>query len=438
MKALGAGMAWFVWQSSLLVNIGAVARPEHLRYQRSVQVASDTSGMACAVLDATVLGHTASAAHNDLRLFREGTAGDASEVPYTLTESGPEPVADAAVAVEHAAVRGNALSFDLQMPPRPFSEVRLHLRLKNFVATAAMEGRDGRGGRGDLGKVAVFDLSGEHLGQWTELLLAESRWPVLHVALTVRTPGGAAREDLAVGDVLGAEVPPSRLRQTRYVPTVSTGQVDQRGFLSVALLRVPAHVPVERVAFAMEPGFGGSFAREVTVSARADHEPVTSTEALDAGEILQVSLPSGDPGLIPIALKEDALDATLGATLARPATVLVAVNNEGRAALPIRSVTLEMRERKMCFFADRESRYVLRYGDAALRAPAYDESALAVPAEPLTAGMGPEGVNPGYKARRDARPFLRRHPELFWLTVLLSGGLMGGTALHHVQHRRVR
>ena len=438
MKVLQVGFAWLIWQSSLLVNIGAVARPEHLRYQRSLRVASDTSGMACAVLDATVLGHTASPAHNDLRVFRVGAGDDESEVPYTLTESGPEPVADAMVAVEHAAVRGNELSFDLRMPPRPFSEVRLRLGLKNFVATAAVEGRDGRGGRKDLGKVAIFDLSGEHLGRWTELLLGESNWPELHVTLTVRTPGGAALENLAAGDIRGAEVPPSRLRQTRYVPTVSTSRLDERGFLTVALLRVPAHVPVERVAIAVDPGFGGNFARGVTVSARADREPLTSTEALDAGEILRVRLPSGDPQLVPINLNEDALDATLGATLARPATVLVVVNNDGRPPLPIQSVTLEMRERKICFFADRESRYVLRYGDPALMAPAYDESALAVPAQPLEAGMGPESVNPHYRARQDARPFLRRHPEVFWLVVLLSGGLMGGTALHHVQHRRVR
>ncbi len=438
MRAIGAGLTWLIWQSSLLVNIGAVARPEHLRYQRSVKVASDASGMACAVLDATVLGHTASAAHNDVRLFRVVPGADESEVPYTLTESGPEPVADATVAVEHAAVRGNELNFDLRMPPRPFSEVRLHLGLKDFVATAAVEGRDERGGRQDLGKVAIFDLSGEHLGQWTELLLGESNWPVLHVGLTVRTPGGAPLGGLAVGDIKGAEVPPSRLRQTRYVPTVSTDHVDQRGFLSVALLRVPAHVPVERVAIALDPGFGRNFSRGVTVSARADGEPVTSTEALDAGHIFHVSLPSGDPQLYPIDLREDALDSTLGATLARPATVLVAINNDGRAPLPIRSVILEMRERKVCFFADRESRYVLRYGDAALRAPAYDESALAVPAQPLVAGMGPESLNPAYRARQDARPVLRRHPEVFWLFVLLSGGLMGGTALHHVQHRRVR
>ncbi len=424
-------------QSSTLVNIGAPARPEHLKYQRPIRVLSGGTGMACAVLDATVLGHTASAAHSDLRVFRTFPGGGEMEVPYTLTESGPEPVADTQATVEHAAVSGNELSFDLRMPARPYTEVRLRLALKNFVATANAEGRDRQGRHAALGSVAVFDLSAEHLGRWTSLLLGETSWPVLHVTLDLRTRGGQPLDGVAPTVVEGAEVPPSRLRQTRFVPTVSTDHVDQRGFLSVALLRVPAHVPVERVAFDFAPGYAANFSRDVTVSARADRAPITDTEALDAGSIAHVSLPSGDPRLYPIALREDALDATLGATLVLPATVLVAINNDGRAPLPIRSISLEMRERKVCFFADREGGYILRYGDPALAAPAYDETALPVPAQPLEAQLAPETVNPAFHTRLDTRSYLKRHPEFFWLVVLLCGGMMGGSALHHVQHRRI-
>ncbi len=437
MKLPGALLAAVLWQSPLLVNIGAPARPEHLRYARSVHVLSGGSGMSCAVLDATVLAHTASSAHSDLRLFGRLPGQPESEVAYTLTESGPEPVADTEAAAEHVTVSGNRLSFDLRMPARPYSEVKLRLRMQNFVATAAVEGRGVHGEGQPLGSVAVYDLSGQHLGHWSSLLLGELNWPVLHVVLDVRTPAGAPLADLTTAMVGGAEVPPSRLRQTLYVPTVSTRVIDQRGFLSIAMLRVPAHVPVERVAIDVAPGFTANFAREVTVSARADRAPITDTEALDAGAIAHVSLPSGDPRLYPIAVREDALDATLGATLVRPATVLVAINNNGRGPLPIRSVTLEMRERKVCFFADRESIYTLRYGDEALTAPAYDESALKLQSTFLEAQLGPERENPHFQARHDSRPLLTRHPELFWLVVLLCGGMMGGSALHHVQHRRV-
>ena len=437
MKLTGLLLAAMVWQSPLVVNLAGPARPEHLRYQRPVQVTSGASGLSCVVLDATVLGHTASPAHNDLRLFQRLAGQPETEVAYTLTESGPEPVADTVATAEHVAVSGNQVSFDLRMPARQYSEVRLRLGLQNFVATAAVDGVGPRDEHTPLGSVPVYDLSGELLGHWSSLLLGESTWPVLHVALDVRTPAGAPRTGLTPGVVLGAEVPPSRLRQTQYVPTVSTTQIDQRGFLSVAMLRVPAHVPVERVAIEVSPSYTANFAREVTVSARADRAPITDTEALDAGAIAHVSLPSGDPRLYPINVREDAVDATLGATLVHPATVLVAINNNGRAPLPIRSVTLEMRERKLCFFADRQASYMLRYGDEALAAPSYDESALAVPISVLTARFGPEIENPQFQARHDSRPLLTRHPELFWLAVLLCGGMMGGTALHHVQHRRV-
>ncbi len=436
MRLFSALALALLWQSSLLVNIGAVARPEHLRYGRSVQGIAGASGMACAPLDATVLAHTASPAHSDLRLFGRLPGETETETPFTLTESGPEPVADTVAVAEHAVVSGDQLRFDLRMPARPYSEVRLQLGLENFVATASVTGRDRQGNHADLGRVALYDLTARHLGHWTSLLLGESSWPVLGVTLQVRTPEGAPKIGLQPSLIEGAEVPPSRARQTRFVPTVSTQRIEQRGPLSEAILRVPAHVPVERVAVVMQPGYTGNYSREVTVSARADRAPVTDTEALDAGAIAHVSVPSGDPGLYPIATREDALNATLGATLAQPATVLVAVNNDGKPALPIRSVVLEMRERRLCFFADRASTYTLRYGDPGLAAPVYDESALTVPARVLEARLGPETRNPHFKPRHDSRSAFHRYPELFWLAVLLCAGMMGGTALHYVQHRR--
>lgn len=424
------------WQSTLLVNIGVVARPDALRYQRAIAVAAPGTGMACLTLDATVLSHTANAAHSDMRLFGRLPGEAESEVAFALTESGPEPVADTAAMPQHVSVDGSQLSFDLLMPARPFSEVRLRLGLKNFVATASVTGFDRQGHRADLGRVALFDLSEQHMGHWSSLLLGESSWPVLHVLLDVRTPAGVPFRGLVAGMVQGAEVPPSRLRQTRYTPTVSTDQLQQDGTLSLATLQAPAHVPVERVRFEFPRGYSGNFAREVAVSALTHGAPGTDTEALDAGVISHVDYPSGDPRLYPIALREDAVNATLGATLAGAATVLVAIYNEGQAPLPVQRVVLEMRERRLCFFADREASYTLRYGDPSLSAPSYDEATLTVPAVPLAASMGPEARNPQYRPRREAQGSHARYPELYWVVVLLCAGTMGGMALHLVQHRR--
>lgn len=437
MRAVLMPLLGMLLQGSTTLDLQTPVRPEHLRYQRVVSVAAPGSGVACAVLDEAVLAHTAAADHGDLRLFSELPGTAPIEVPFSLTESGPEPLPDTVVAAVNAVAAGGQLRFDLPMPPRAYAEVKLRLQLQNFVATALVEGRDPKtGAHASLGEVPVYDLSAEGLGRWTSLLLAESHWPVLHVVLEVRSPLGEPRTGLSPAMVEGAEVPPSRLRQTRYVPTVHTETVEQKGGLSEALLHVPAHVPVERVLFTLQPGREGNFAREVTVSARADGAPVTDTEALDAGQIAHVSLPSGDPGLQPIRIREDALDATMGATLAAPATVLVAVDNAGRPPLPIRAVTLEMRERQICFFSDREGRYVLRYGDPTLPAPQMDRAGLTLPPEPLVATLGPEMRNPRYQAPARSGSVLHRHPELFWLVLLLCAGAMGGSALHHVQHRR--
>ena len=431
--------AALLWQSALLVNIGTVAAPEHLRYQRELRLPAEAQGLACATLDAEVLARTASAAHNDLRIYRvyRSYAAPAAqaEVPYTLTESGPEPVAAADAPVTHVARSGGALQFDLQMPLRAYSEVELRLRTHNFVGTAVVTADDGHGGRKDLGTFGLFDLTTAGLGHWTVLPMAETSAPVLHVALSLRTPEGKPITALPLAIIAGAAVPPSRERQTVYTPVVS-GAVQPGNGSSVAVLHVPAHVPVERLLFTLRPGTEENYFREVTVRAKTDGDPVAETEVMDAGAIQNVRWAPGDPRLNPIHVTQNSVDATTGATLGGKATVRVSVVNGTQPPLPIERVTLEMRERKVCFPVTPGTGYTLRYGDPALAAPIYDEASFAsVKGAPVFAELGPETRNPKWKPRTDPRPYLDRHPEVFWLVVLACAGMMGGTALHFVQHR---
>ncbi len=433
--------AWFVmailWQSPVVLDIGSPAAPEYLRFQREVAVPEGATGVACLTLDAPVLAHTASAAHNDLRLYRRsGGAGGESEIPYLLTESGPEPVAAAVAAVEHMSRTGNALRFDLHMPPRAYSEVQLRLGLHNFVGTVVVTGDRGHGRAADLGSFGIFDLQEEGLGQWTSLELAETTEPLLHVELRLRTPTGSPLRELPPGVLQSATVPPSRERQTRYTPVAVTDRVTRRAKDSVATLRVPAHVPIERIRFVLAPGFGGNFVREIAVRAQPLGDPGASVEVLDAGAIQHVRWPSGDPRLNPIEVTEDGVDATLGATLGGSANVRVLVENGEAEPLPIRSVVLEMRERRVCFAAAPGARYLLRYGDPALAAPVYDTTALLKAGTgTAVAELGPEERNPRWRARLDSRTYFQRHPELFWLLVIVSAGMMAGTGLQFVQHR---
>ena len=431
-----------LWQSVSLVHIGTLAAPEHLRFERAVIAPAEVSGPMCMDLDAQVLSHTASPAHTDLRVYRgyPGSAAQA-ETPYTLTESGPEPVKDAEVPVTEAARTGDALHFDLAMPARVYSEVDLHLRLHDYVGTALVFGaaeREKPGRLKNLGSFGIFDLSGAGLGTWTVLPLAETAAPMLHVTLRLRTPEGQPIRNPPLTILAGAAVPPSRERQTVYVPVMSAG-VEQGASGSVALLHVPAHVPVERVRFELPPGYAQNYRREVLLRARTEDDPTAETEVMDAGAIEHVRWATGDPGLNPIDVREDSVDATTGATLAGRATVRVSVVNGALAPLPIERVTLEMRERRVCVMARPGAMYTLRYGDPALAAPVYDGTAFTAATQaPVLAQLGPERRNPQWRARQDGRSYLDRHPEVFWVVVLLCGGSMGATALHFAGHGEAR
>lgn len=440
MKGTALLSAWLLWQSASLVNIGTAAAPEHLRWQRAIVLPGAASGVACAELDAQVLAHTASAAHNDLRVYRghPGSRAEA-EIAYQLTESGPEPVGDADAQVVDLRRGGDGLLFDLRMPGRAYSEVDLRLRLKNYVGTAVVSAEDSRGRRLELGNFGLFDLSNQGLGAWTALALEEGSAPLLHVALTLRTPEGRAIRDAPLAVVEGAAVPPSRLRQTIFVPVAAAAATAQ-GSSTISVLQVPAHVPVERIRFDLPGSFAANYARDVTVRARTDGDPAADTEVMNAGDIQHVQWASGDPRLNPIDVREDSVDATTGATLAGPATIRVTVLNGQQSALPIRRVTLEMRERKLCFATVPGGQYTLRYGDPALAAPVYDSPLSSGAGTPpvtatLAAALGPEQRNPAWQPRRDQRPYLDRHPEVFWVVVLICGGLMGATGLHIIEQR---
>ncbi len=433
------------WQTALLVNIGSPADPEHLRYERAVHLPSvpGGSGVACVALDAAVFAHAALPGAADLRLYR-GDPGSLpqAEVPYLLTESGPEPIDAAAVRPSGIARTRGELHFDLTMPPRAYSELRLQMNARDltqdFVGTVLVSAESAGKGprkRSSLGNFAIFDLHREGLGRWTTLPMAESTAPVLHLTLALRTPAGQPMADLPTTLVERVDVPPSRERQTVYTPVATTTSFAQRGGATVATLHVPAHVPVEELRIAPAPGPGPNFARAVAVTARADDDPFTEPEILDAGLLQTTRIPSGDPRLNPIDVEETNFPSTLGATLASPATVEVAVANGAGAPLPLASATLAMRERRLCFTALPGAVYTLRYGDPALVAPFYADPPQAS-ATVLNAELGPQKRNPHWTTRRDHRRFFDRHPELFWMLVLACTGTMGGTALQFVQDRR--
>jgi len=413
-------------------DAGPAASSEHLRWQRVVQVPAGASGQACAVLDATVFAHAAARSADDLRLYAGGV-----ETPFVMSESEPEAADVQSATVLNLGMRGGDVVFDLAMPARAYTDVVLKLGGKNFVATAKVSALDPKGDATQLGTFALFDLSQQSLSRSTTLTLQEATFATLHVVLHVTAIDGASYPGLTPQIVEGADIPPSREAQTLYTPVAMTSTVTQKGKESVATFQIPAHVPVERVTFGFAPGFAKEFSRAVTVTAQtAKKKDETNTTEQITGDIWRITRNGAGSGPA-IHQEKLSVDAEIASNMRDPATVTVAVQNGDDTPLQIQSVQLEMRQRTICFDAAVGASYVLRYGDAALRAPVYDYARLYQPqANAISAQLGVELANVNYHPRPDERPFTERHPELMWIALILVVAVLGGTALHSIKGKK--
>lgn len=411
-------LSLLLWQSTQDPSV--IADPQHLRFQRPVVISGNVAGtgQTCPVLDGQIFPHAAPSLR-DLRLFSGGR-----ELPYVVTLSeAAQPQGDTARILNLGRSSSGAVEFDLEMPPRPYTEIRLALAGTDFIANATISGTEDlhSGQKTTLGTSTLFDLSTQHLGRSTSLSLPESSFHYLHVVLRFTGAGGGAFTSTPAM-VQGAQVPPSREAQTVYTPVARTTSIVQRGRETLATFHAQAHLPIEQVSFVLASGFTGNFSRTVRVTARPDDDH-TIAESLD-GTILRVHLRE-------VRKQTLSFPASLGANLQGDATVEVAIENGDDQPLPVAAVVLGMRERRICFEAPANAQpTLLFYGDPALSAPAYDYARIFSAAEhPVAAQLGPESPNPGFKPRADQRPFTERHPNLLWIALLLVVGLLGTVAL---------
>jgi hypothetical protein len=412
MKVVLAVAAALVLQIATVSSNEPTAEPRHFRYQRAVMLPDGASGQACTILDASVFAHAASESLNDIRLY----AG-AVETPFNFSISGTQGAEDDPAAVRNLGLTHGDITFDLAMPARPYSAVMLDLAAQDFVGTAHVT--VGEDNATDLGTFAIFDLSSQHLSRSTTLPLQEATFSELHVTLHLASAPNVAAHLLGAAIVRGAMVPPSREAQTLYTTVASSSSIKNRGRQTVATIHIPAHVPVERVAFTLPAGFAKNFYRGVTITATPDNNRDAAAVESITGTLSHVHLPAnatmGEPVIDTV---QESVDAVLGADLRSGASVSVVVDNGDDAPLPITSVQLQMRQRNICFDATSRS-YTLMYNDAALRAPVYEYARLFVPSlKPVMAVLMPEHGNAHFEARRDLRPYSERHPELLWIALL--------------------
>lgn len=434
-------VAAFLWQAgSLHVSDSAPtpqADPQHLRYERPLALPANASGIACAVLDASVYAHSASASADDLRVFRNAASGKQQEIPFVVSYSEAQPTDAITATVHNLSLRNGTLVFDLAMPPRAYTLVDLQLAAQNFIATADVSGSDGRAAPSrPLGTFTLFDLTQQHLARSTSLALQESTFAQLHIQLHLHRIDGGRFPYISTAIVQGAAVPASREAQTLYTVVASTRSIIQQGSASLAQLDAPAHVPIERVHFLLDRAYPSDFLRSVSIQAHSDsHTPPQPPEVID-GEIWRVTRSadaSGDPAIRAATLS---LPAVIASNLHAPATIRIEVNNATEQPLPLKAIQLEMRQRTLCFDAAPGSTYTLRYGDDALRPSVYDLSRLALlPAKPLVATLGREEFNRQYLQRKTTITYKERNPEQRWVELLAALAVVGAFVTSQTKRR---
>ncbi len=386
----------------LLLFAGTSSPIPHLRYQRSVTVAH--IGPSCVLLDPALYGHAA-ASLADLRLY---AGSDQHEIPYALLQSGSGQAETEPARLLNLHPLGRTISFDLQMPARPYTDVTLTLAGQNLLAQATVTANGA-----PLGDFTLFKLGAQQLPDDTTLHLQETAAPLLHVTLTP-LPGSPA---LSPDMVQGATVPPSREAQTLYTAAVTASTFDQLSRETRAHLAVPAHLPIERVRIALAPGNTLNFSRPVRILSHTVGEPESSGEQI-RGVISHVHLTHGGAS---INLDRLTVPAILGANLQAAAEVEVAIDNGNSPPLPIRSISLETRQRQLCFSAATSNPMTLFYGDATL-APPQDDFARHFRPDPAVhpATLGPEQLNPRFTPRQHISFLHRRHPRSTYLGLILA------------------
>jgi hypothetical protein len=429
-------LAALLWQAGDFGASGGgptpMAEVQHLRYERELNVPMGTSGTTCAVLDGSVYAHAASWSTGDLRVFLE-SGSKPEEVPFVVSYSAAQPTDAVSATVENLRLQGGDIVFDLVMPQRAYTVVELQLAAKDFIGTAEVSGLDGKGGRAKaLGTFAVFDLSERHLARSTSLALQESSFAQLHVKLRLRGIDGGAVPQLPAATVTGARVPASREAQTLYTAVAATNKLTQVGGATVALMDAPAHVPIERVSFLVDPAYKSDFLHGVAVSVAKDAQGLERPDEVVDGEIWRVTR-ERDPVIHASKLTQIAVVAS---NLREAAKVRVEIKNGGDTPLPVKTVELEMRQRTICFNAVAGSRYRLRYGDDELRASVYDLDGLTkTSGRPIVATLGPEELNRDFVARTDVKTYGERNPEMYWLALLATIAALGALASRHTRRR---
>jgi hypothetical protein len=404
-------------RAAILLLAAVAASPElrYFRYERPIQ---KSSGQSCLVLDPAIFPHAAPQLA-DLRLYRDG-----AEAPFVVRVAASTETGEKSIAPLNIGSRGGQTVFDASLPDSPYSDLQLAVAAQNFIATVTVTGSQTETGSAEtkIGSYTIFDLTSQKLGRSTVLHLPQSDFRYLHFSIEGPLPPNS---------VTGLSVGRLPATQPRYDAVAQTSRSEQKNHSSVFSFLVPAHVPVDRIAFT--PGTSpAQFGRDVSIAVVSVPASPPADESQPAqqvnsnGNLLRIhSLQSGHK----IDEERLALDAPW-VDSTTPTNWTITIENGDDAPLTLESVQLQMLERSLCYDAEANSTYLLLYGDAALSPPRYDYATLFAPRPDASQiEAGPEQSNPEYQPRPDARPFTEKHPALLWVALAVVIALLGAIAL---------
>lgn len=402
---------------ALAAAASAVPPTGYLRYERPIVNNPPAAGQTCVALDPPIFSHAAIGLP-DLRLYRKG-----EETPYAIHQAGPVAAVEKPISPLNLGRRGSQVVFDAAMPEGSYADVELTVSAQNFIATVTVAGSQDESEKSEtkIGSYTIFDLTRQKLGRSTVLHLPNSDFRYLHFRIT---------GPLAPESITGISVARLPAGKTRYVTVAETSGAAQQGRHTVFEFGVPAHVPVDRVAFVAgaEPV---NFSRDVSIAVTpVPHGPAPEAEPAPPG-------PSSFGNLLRVnsvqdghRIEEERLTIDAAGLESEPAKWKISIDNGDDRPLEIQAVRLEMIERDLCFDAAGATGFTLYYGDAALAAPRYDYARLfAFDANAVQAALGQESLNAAYRPRPDRRPFTEKHPILLWMALIAVIALLGAIAL---------
>jgi Protein of unknown function (DUF3999) len=413
-------------RSTLLLLVLAAATPSvrYFHYDRALLNTTSQSSQTCVTLDPEVFAQSGPSLAS-LRLYQ-----GAAIHPYAISYAAPLHATAKAITPLNLGLRNGNVVFDATMPDGPYSDLDLAISAHNFIATVRVTGSQLQSGPAtSLGAYTVFDFTQQKLGRSTILHLPPSDFRYLH--FTISGP-------LHPEDITGLTTERLPAGAPKFVTVAATPEVLQKGRDSVITFAVPPNIPVDRIRFSIGPS-PVNLSRQVSItvqpSSTSSQDETTSAPVSTYGDLLRLHTTRNGRKIDEERLAIDA-PAYIPATTAGTQWTIT-IHNQDDPPLDVRSVSLQMIARNLCFDAAPAATYTLYYGDAALTPPHYDYATLfTLDKSAAHAALGPEQLNPLYTPRPDTRPFTEKHPALLWIALIAAILILGIIALRSAKTLR--